>query len=327
MPNPILDAEDQAAADADNQPVDENRALTPRELAMNSIQARRDDDIDQELNEANADQQQQQQVEQQLQADPEPQVLSDGLDKVRVKVKIDGVESEVSVEEMTRQYQKNGAADRRLAEANRLLEQARAAAAAAPAPAAPPVGIVENTPTNDISATPSGAVDAQGGKEFLAALFDGDEDRALEALGKLVGGRQTPTLNEAELAARLTPQIRQQLVVDSALEKFKVDFADVMADPHLEEIAADFTQAALDEGKPFDEALVEGGKKTRDWLAAKAPKPTPSPTPTMDRNSKLERKAQMDNVQALSRTATTTQEAPQTASDVIAEMRKARGMA
>lgn len=324
MPAPIAE-DDLIAENEDNQPVDENRPLTAREVAMNAIQSRREGDIEEEMQEANGDQQQQ--IEQQLEAEPAPQVLTDGLDKVKVKVKIDGAEGEVTVEEMVRQYQKNGTADRRLAEATRLLEQARAQAAAPQPAAAPPVGIVENTPKNDISATPSGAVDAQGGKEFLAALFDGDEDRALAALGQLVGGRQAPTLDEAELAARLTPQIRQQLVVDSALEKFKVDFADVMADPHLEQVAADFTQAAMEEGMPFADALVEGGKKTRDWLAAKAPKPAPSPTPTMDRNSKLERKAQMDNVQALSRTATTTQEAPQTASDVIAEMRKARGMA
>jgi hypothetical protein len=48
-------------------------------------------------------------------------MLADDLDKTMVKVKIDGHEAEVSVEEMVRQYQKNGAADRRLAEANRLL--------------------------------------------------------------------------------------------------------------------------------------------------------------------------------------------------------------
>lgn len=313
MPNPNTTNDTGAADDV----IDENRPLTAREIAMNAIKPHRDDDMDQ-----GDDDQTQQQIEVQTQAEPEPQVLSDGLDKVRVKIKIDGVESEVTVEEMTRQFQKNSAADKRLAEATRLLQEAQARAAAVPTP---PVGIA-NTPGNeDITPTPS-ATGAEEGKEFLAALFDGDEDRALQALDKVLGGRRSSTPNESELVAKLTPQIKQQLIVESALEQFKVDFADVVSDPYLASLADDFLEQETQGGKPFAEALQAAGKRTRDWLSSKVPAtPTPN-TPTMDRTTKLERKAAMDNIPALSKTATTTQAPPQTPSDIIAEMRKARGM-
>src|SRR6266404_5937236 len=48
----------------------------------------------------------------------------------KVKIKIDGVESEVPMDEVIRQYQKNSSADKRLAEATRLLREAQEADAA-----------------------------------------------------------------------------------------------------------------------------------------------------------------------------------------------------
>ena len=82
----------------------------------------------------------------------------------------------------------------------------------------------------------------------------------------------------------------------------------------------------MGEGKPFSEGLAQGGKSARDWLASKGVKSPTNPAPTMDRSTKLGRKASMDNLPALSKTATTTEDPPQTASDVIAEMRRQRGL-
>lgn len=286
--------------------------LSARELALNAIAVERDG-------------QEQQPVETtppvdeaQLAAQLEPKVLSDGLDKMKVKVKIDGVESEVTVEEMQRQYQKNGAAERRLEEATRLLNEARAAS--------PPVRLENQEATGNTETTPESGDDEEG-KAFLAALFDGDESKALAALKKigLVGRPKEPTLDTNQLAAQLTPAIKQQLVVDSALEKFGVDYADIVGDPYLADLADRYLDAEVKGGKPFPEALQEAGKKTRDWLASKGVKTT-EPSPTIDRNTKLERKAGLDQIPALNSKATTVDEPVPTASDVINEMRKARGL-
>lgn len=288
---------------------DKPKELTAREIAMEAIADLRQDDFDTENNGGQASQ-----VEQQTQPEP-PQAQPEGLDKMLVRVKIDGVESEVTVAEMQRQYQKNGAAERRLEEATRLLNEARAAS--------PPLGFAPAATSNDIQTTPGG--DDEEGKAFLAALFDGDEEKALAALRAVGFGRPQPTPTTQQLAAQLTPAIKQQLVVDSALERFEATYADVMADPYLEGMAADFIKQEMEAGMPFVEALDVGGKRTRDWLASKGVT-TPTPNPTTDRNTKLERKARIDTVPALSSKATTVEEPEQSATDVINEMRKARGL-
>ena len=76
---------------------------------------------------------------------------------------------------------------------------------------------------------------------------------------------------------------------------------------------------------PFVDALDVGGKRTRDWLASKGVT-APTPNPTTDRNTKLERKAGIDVIPALNSKATTVEEPEQSATDVINEMRKARGL-
>lgn len=250
----------------------------------------------------------------------DPVIAPDALDKMRVKVKIDGVESEVTVAEMQRQFQKNGAAERRLEEATRLLNEARAAK--------PPVGFDPPKPAVDSDTTQQAAPgDAdQGGREFLAALYDGDDEKALEALKKIGMGRSSgPTLDAGQLAAQLTPAIKQQLSYDSALEKFKGDYAEIVADPYLADLADRFLDAEVQGGKPFAEALETAGKKTRDWLGSKGVQPV-VPNPTIDRNTKLERKAGIDRIPALNTKATTVEEPVQSASDIINEMRKARGL-
>lgn len=278
---------------------------TERERMMDAIAVQREEA------EAPVDQ-----VEKQMATQIEPE----SLDKIMVKVKIDGVESQVSVAEMQRQYQKNGAAERRLEEATRLLEAARSAT--------PPVGVGQEakpTETQPTQQATSGDAE-QESKEFLAALFDGDEEKALETLKRIGFGRaNSPTLDPTQLAAQLTPAIKQQLSYDSALEKFKGDYADIVGDPYLADLADRFLDAEVAGGKPFAEALEEAGRKTRDWLGSKGVTTT-APPPTTDRNTKLERKAGIDRIPALATKATTVEDVVPTASDIIAEMRKARGL-
>lgn len=260
-----------------------------------------------------------------------PTVLDSGLDKVMVRIKIDGVEREVSVEEMQREYQKNGAADKRLAEATRLLKEAKETTKTA---VIPPVGIEGNSKATDIPAADE-AKPGDDGKNFLTALFEGDQDKAFEALQKLGIGRPqgSTTIDLAQLTAQITPQIKQRLIDESALEKFGKDYADIVGDSYLADVSDKFLEEEMEGGMPFAEALGVAGQRTRDWLkdkgvAAPAPAPVPAPEekPTTVRDQKLERKAGMDVLPALNSKATVVEEPAQTTSDVIAEMRKARGL-
>ena len=284
------------------------REPTARELAMEAIADQRQGTFDAESKGEQADEQLRSQLEQ-VATLPAPAL---------VKVKIDGVESEVTLDELTRQYQKNGAAERRLEEATRLLNEARAAV--------PPVGFAKPATSSEsppVEPQPQGGTDEA--KAFLAALFDGDEVKALDALQKIGLGRPQPTQDTAQLAAQLTPAIKQQLVVDSALESFSKDYADIVKDPYLADLADRFLDAEVASGKPFTEALETAGQKTRDWLKSKGVTQT-GPEPTINRNTKLERKAGIDVIPALNTKATTIEEPEQSAQDVIREMRKSRGL-
>ncbi len=325
---------------------------TARELAMESISASNDQRISSELaaqgldggsgqedgkpkpedkpNTTTNDAGNDDQLGAQLGADDKP--LSEGLDKIRVKVKVDGVEKEVTVEEMRRTYQKEGAAETRLEQATKLLKEAKEIREKA---TVPPVGVEkgkEGEETPDASKTKPG----DAGKDFVSALFEGDETKTLEALEKLGIGRpeKGSTVDIAALTAQLTPAIKQQLVVESALDKFATDFPDVVGDQYLSGKADEFFEAAVADGKSLTEAFEAAGSQTRDWIKQKAGitakpngelQPKEDKTPTTERDKKLERKEGLEKVTSLNQKATVVEEPVQTATEVIAEMRKARG--
>lgn len=267
----------------------------------------------------------------------EPKVLSDDeLANIRVKVVVDGEERIVTGLEAKASAGKKVAIDKRLAEANQLLKDVRRVTST---PATPPVGndgapAPSNTPAVP---APAGADFEKVGMEFVTAMFDGDDKKALEALTKVLGGRPNegtiPT--EAELIAKLTPQVKQQLAVERALDEFVDNYADVATDPYLAKVVDDNLKRIVkeDPDKSFSAALKEAGDATRGWLQSKGvaapvatPAPSPSSPPTTPRAEKLERKQSAQQVTGLNARASSTEPPPQTTSDVIAEMRLSRGM-
>lgn len=264
------------------------------------------------------------QLEKQLQDEP---VVLDADDKYRLRVKIDGEESEIPLSEVARSVQKNGAADRRLNEAVRVLKEAETRAAQilkeAEIRAAQKPG--ESTSVKNDPADPPPV------KDFVAALFSGDEEKALEAFNKVFSGRPEPkqaqpTLDETAVIAKVAPVVKQQLAVESALERFQQDYPDIVSDPYLATVADDFVKSEMESGKDIVSALKSAGDLTRGWLRQKAGVKSEEKTPTTTRAEKLEKKAGIDVVPAASVTATTQAPQPQTGSDVILEMRKQRGL-
>lgn len=257
-------------------------------------------------------------------------VPMEALDSVKVKVKVDGQERVMTVHDLRRAVQLDGAAQSRLEQANEILKQARAHAAATPAQQ-PPVGVAPAPAPGQSS--PASKDVTQETRAFLGAIFEGDEGKAAALLGDLLASRQTPApqqVDPASIAQQAASQVRQQLSVEEANAQFRSDFPEVVGDPLIAGVADQFFAevTALDPQKSYAQALSEAGTRTREWLASKGVKPATEPARGSTRQEKLEAKRAMDGkeVRGLNRTETKQEPAVPTTSDVIAEMRAQRGL-
>ena len=304
-------------ADDENKPVEHQQPPDPREGAIEAIE-------NSQLAEFNADnppeeteKQGDQQIAAQLAQDDKPTILADGFDKFRVKTKVDGVEREVSLDEVIRRYQKNEAADQRLAESTHMREEA-----------ANYLSAVQRQTTASETKEPTSAEQTALLKRYHDALFQGDEEKVAELAPQVLPtqGRQQPILDRASLVQELTPVIRQQIVVESAFEKFKKDYSDIADDRYLAGRADAFLQDAINDGKSIDDAFAHAGTATRDWVRAKAGLGPASQAPTTtNRNERLERKAAIDSIPSTSAKAVIPEMREEEPSDVIAEIRRTRG--
>lgn len=271
-------------------------------------------------------------------AAPEPDQLAAQLGTAdlappsRVKVKVDGVETEVPLDEVVRQYQKNSSADKRLAEATRLLREAQETAAQR---------LLQEQQIAQVAAPvaqePAGAPNAETGKEFLKALFEGDEENALAKLQELtMAGRQAapqvpqPTLDIDQISNAVAQHVQQKLAVESALAKNRADYPQLYADPDVEALALSKIQRIREaEGSDFFTALDQVSQEFASKFGWNAPAATGRqqdsvrPTSTQ-REAKLERKAGIDNVVSINTKTTSTEPQPENPSDIIAQMRAAR---
>ena len=246
------------------------------------------------------------------------------LDQIKVRVKVDGEEREMTLHDVRRSTQLDGAAQKRLQQANELLEQARRTASATPAPASPPVGVAP-APDSRESAPASTTEEVDN---LVSALFNGDEDTAKVLLGKILAGSQQAA-DPASLAQQAAATVRQQLSVDEANSAFRSAYSDIVGDQHLARAADGFYDEVMAEfpHKSYAEVLMEAGQRTRDWMASKGIKTATGSASGSTRQEKQQRKERIDEVRSLNRTPANQEVREPTPSEVIAEMRKERGLA
>jgi hypothetical protein len=162
-------------------------------------------------------------------------------------------------------------------------------------------------------------------KSAIEALLNGDEEGAAQSLAMLATGRgnSTQSFDTDDVAAK----VKQQLDVDSALTKFSSEYADVVSDPHLASITNGFLAEEMQSGghaTQYD-ALVAAGNRARGWLTDLTGGTTGNQSSTI-RNDRVAKKAGMEQVPTNSASAASQEEPPESASDIIAEMKKARGL-
>jgi hypothetical protein len=189
------------------------------------------------------------------------------LAKAKVRVKIDGTEELVPASKALGQYQKNAAADVRLADATRLQREAQTALEQASAKVA-----AAGTKTEKVEAQQEvtrAKVALDGFKEASAALFDGDADRASQLFAKAVeaaldgnAGRAQPSTTQTVDSEAVVAEVEQRLSQRSALATLFKDYPEIKADPDYASITDKYVALYVQQGKSVAEAIA---KQARRW--------------------------------------------------------------
>lgn len=256
----------------------------------------------------------------------------DQIQKQTRVVKIDGEEREIDDEELVRGYQKNQTASKRLEEAaarQKELDAREAAIRAEEARIAEQVNKIQAPLSEPQGRDEVAAADDSDYDALLNAIYEGDNTKAKKLLGKLqmVGRAQAtpmPTVDLDGIANRAAAQAAEQIEMRSAMKKFQDDYKDIVSNPHLAKVADGFLDEEI-RNKPFAEALEEAGKRTREWIAEITPKATEQKPPARD--AARANKEKVDNLPSQSSVSgSATEEADESPSDTIRNMRMARGL-
>lgn len=255
-------------------------------------------------------------------ADPHS-VSEDDLANMRVKTKVDGIEEEHSVADLIKSYQKDSAASRRLEEAAKKQREIDARAAELDAREAA-LNDAANKPDDG---KPPRDRDAKL-SEAISALYEGDEDRTKAAFNELFEGERLPATQPQESVdpAVIAEQVRQRIRNEDAMAKFHNDYETIVSDPFLVKVADTYLAQALQDGIEYGEALKKAGDSTLEWLKTKGVGANKT-----SREEKLSRKHSLDEPTTTGTRSAGAEEAPietseQAAANIIAEMRRARGL-
>lgn len=237
-----------------------------------------------------------------------------------VRVKVDGQEQDVALDEVIRNFQKTQAADARLREATRLFKEAEAARASATTFAPQP-----ETPAVDISATK---------QEFFDALMSGDEETASQKFDAMLDAKLQAVKAEGRDpvaipdAATIAASVKQQLVIESALEQSRTAYPQLYADPDIEQLGAIKLGRKMEDGLDFVSALRQTETEFAEKFGWSATGRQESNATTTARAEKLKQKQALaqQQVPTASATANIPQPEAEDASAVIRQMREARGL-
>jgi len=227
-----------------------------------------------------------------------PEVIADVAGR-RIRVKVDGVEQDVPLDEVLRSYQKGSAADRRLEEATRLLKEAQEQARQQIAPKLPQ----QETAVTPPQAGPDELETAV--KAALSNLYQGDDGAAAKELASIIARSAqpaTPVVPDLDVGT-LANQLQQHLDVKSALQKIKDDYPDIPANRDLEMLTLLKVEAKETEGMARSAAILAAADEVYATLGKK-PGRQPEPVASK-REEKLARKAAMDQLPAANVSAAT----------------------
>lgn len=232
-----------------------------------------------------------------------------------VKVKIDGVEQEIPIDELTRNYQKSSAADKRLqqaAEERRNIAEERAELESLRKQAQPqePERLTQLVQIRK-EALKAGNVD----------LFEqADAEIAKERLQQV----NSHAIDPEAITQRIYTELNTKIEYDNALNKFLIENKAVANNKMLYNLAMQQLNAVCNDEtiETYDQAFNEVARQLQEITNAITPKP----------DIQTDRQALKSTIptsagRANARTAPPATVKEETTSDVIAQMRQARGQA
>ena len=279
---------------------------TARNELVDSIAERARQERDQEMKESGQELVDTLNIEVKEEKEPEPEAnIEEKQEEIKepiietVKIKVDGEEKEVPKDKIydagIRALQKESAADKRLEEATRLLREAKEFAQPQ----------VKEAPSHEWD-------DAT----VAYALEHGDDAQKAYAVSQM-RGRDTTTPDE--LINQTTKKVLDNVDFQAASEWFFNEYSDIAKDPYLLHLAGVAEDKARQSGdyRPRKELYKEIGNDLRKWRGGNT-------VQTLEEKKEL--KSNIVNLPSASVKKSTPAEAkPQTTSDIIENMRKARG--
>jgi len=229
---------------------------------------------------------------------------------------VDGQKMEVPVSEIIdagkRTLQKESAADKRLEEATRLLREAQ-----------------EKTPLPEEKKDEekSSVEDAKPEKikELTEAIQYGDEEEAAAAIEEILQIAQSQAISPEAIKN----EIREELRIEQINEKLQAPpeeggFGDLCEDPNLVAIANHAIENAMATGQPYTWKLCKKAcQEVRDWVKSFQPEQKDELAERRERKKAAVNEAKSANL----KNNQNKKPEEQTASEIIAEMRKVRGQA
>jgi len=227
----------------------------------------------------------------------------------KIKLKVNGKEEEVTLEELIERAQKGEGAEEKFKEAARLRAEAEELRKQNSAP---------QPSQEDVAAN---ALEER--RALVRAIQMGTEDEAMAAIEKLQK-TNTPSVSPDDVART----IDERLTFNDAVNRFKSEYKDIVSDPVLLDLVLDRDRKLLAKGdkRGYWDRYESIGKEVRAWMQDKTKATTPAPTPDKD---KQQRKASAPAVPKGASTkapeAAQDEDPELTPSEIISQMAKARG--
>lgn len=255
------------------------------------------------------------------------------------KILVRGNEIVMTDDDMRRAAELGVESELRIRQANATLEEARRIAASGhqPIPSAGPSPPA--APLQAQTSEPSGR-DRAALLELVREIQYGDEEKAADAFERLTGHQpQAQPADPDAMAREVYARVESRLGLQNALQTFGSEYAEIVNDPDLATLAANYVQQLrghyAQTGTPRTELDLfrEAGNATRQAMqrwSGSAPQPTPdpapaSPTPQPAGGNRLTVKRNMPQAPAAAAQQVTPPPRQKTGSDIVNEMRRARG--